>query len=441
MPKKLVKFAYTHRKTLAAIFVLYCTMAVAGIFFGAYFSPRTHGDSSTEIVTLDTGWRVCEDGEEVTADAALPYAPKNKDYKVIDMYQSLPNTEFPSGVIISTVYQKELEVFLGDKLLYSYRPETPHRNSFTPGSGRFFINLPDSFGGQELHMRYYRVVPSDTATIVPVLLQSTRQSPYFFIPGSEILFVLMLSLFIMGLALLAMSIFSGGFGFLASPLFPLSIFAMSTAAWITCNTKLAQFFSDNLILIHNLEYVSFFIMPVALWMFAWLNWHYCPRITLPTVSVMSIFFALAVTLKFFGLVDFYTLLVPFHLLLLVNCLSLFVSIKATYRTADMPLRIFFSGFVILVGCMLFEIIHFYLWPTSETILSVTVLGIISLAVSLVISYLYSYKQRMQIRIEDSMYKKLAYTDKLTGLRNRLTFEEDIATLEHEQNNYHSIIIV
>lgn len=436
---RLTALAYTHRKRLAAIFAIYCALVVSGIVFGVLSLPPAYNESGAKGTELNSDWQIFEDGVKNTTRNTLPYSIKNPNCKVIDLYRTLPETDFRSGVLITNVYQKEWEVSLDGELLYSYRFEDQQRRNFTPGSGRFFVSLPDDFAGKELHIRYYRNITTDNSSIATILLRHSLQNPYFFIPGSDLLFIFMLSLFMAGLVLLILAIVTAGRRLLGSPLFPLSLFAMSSSLWILCNTKLIQFFTHNLVLVHNMEYISFYIMPVALWMFAWLNWHYCPKVTLPIITIMSAFFAVSITLKFLGLMDFHRLLTPFHILVFCSTVIFLSSIRTSRKLITFPLRMFFTGFGILSVCGILEIIRYYFFFSYETIFSLFVIGMLSLAVCTITSYIYTFKQQLQLQIENRMYKTLAYTDKLTGLRNRLTFEEDMERLEAEQDKYSSII--
>lgn len=430
---------YTHRKVLATVFACYCALLVAGILFGAYSSPSAYDPEDGTVVELNEGWRILEDGKEVTTQGKLPYSIKGKDCKTIELSRTLPETDFLSGVIVTTAYQKEVDISLDGELLYSYHPVGNQKKSFTPGSGRFFATLPQDFSGKELHIRYDRAVMSDNSNIARVSLHDTLQKPFFFISGSEVLLIAMLAMFLVGLVLLIIAIFVDWRHFLYSPLFPLGVFAISTAAWITCNTKLAQFFTRNLILLHNVEYIAFYTMPLALWLFAWLTWHYCPQVTLPVLVIMSGFLGFSLTCKALGLLDFFTLLPIFHLLVICIFIAFVFSLKTSYRAGDFPLRMFCAGFGVLAVCCVLELVRYYFFFSVETIFSLFIVGIISLTGCTVASYLYTLRQRMQLQIENRMYKQLAYTDKLTGLRNRLTFEEDMEALEAEQDKYRSIV--
>lgn len=436
---RIVDFTYAHRKVLAAVFAIYCALLTAAILLGAYFSPSAYDNSDSATVNLNDGWRIVEDDKETTTDGVLPYSIKNKKCKTIELFLTLPETDFLSGVLITTAYQKEVDISLDGALLYSYHPEGSQKKSFTPGSGRFYVMLPQDSAGKELHIRYSRTVMSDDSLIARVAIHDSLQKPFFFVSGSELLLVSMLSLFLIGLVLLIIALVADWRRFLYSPLCSLAVFAISTSVWITCNTKLSQFFTPNLIFLHNLEYIAFFTMPAALWMFAWLTWHYCPRVTLPTIGILSGFLVLALTCKALGLLDFYSFLTLFHLLVLCNFISFVFSLKISYRTGDFPLKMFCAGFGVLAVCCVMEIIRYYFFFSTDTIFSFFIMGIIGLSGCTIASYLYTLRQRMQLQIENSMYKQLAYTDKLTGLRNRLTFEEDMETLEAEQDKYHSII--
>ncbi|MEG1858691.1 MAG: hypothetical protein RR216_08085, partial [Pseudoflavonifractor sp.] len=339
---------------------------------------------------------------------------------------------FRSTLLTTTTYQKNLSVYVEDRLIYTSVVPPVRNAADTPGSGKVAISLPPDSAGQTIRMEYEHVILSDGGPVPTITLQDGVGKPFLMIPNGNYLFFIVSAIFLVGVVLLLLSVALVGIGVKLAPILYLAIFYLSSSMWIMCNSKIFQFFTDNLVLMHNLEYMSFYLLPLALWSFLWSNWHCYPKISACILTVTGTFFALAITLKAFGILDFYYLLPVFHVLLALSIATFAVVAVMVFRGRDFSLKLFFLGFAQLCFCGLVDLVRYYTVFTPESMAGFFVSGVLLMGVFILSSFLFSTRDRLRDSIEREMYKTLAFTDVLTGISNRLRFEADLKDLEGEQ---------
>ncbi|MEG0692483.1 MAG: diguanylate cyclase [Oscillospiraceae bacterium] len=436
-----MKFINKHKNMLLSIFIVYCVALSIGIIGSSmpYGSDRAKLEDNS--VQFSANWKVYEDGVLKQEAQRLPYYMSDKNCKIVDIYNTIQATPFETSILVTNVFQKNITVFVEHEMIYEYRFESKSPISKTPGSGRFYINLPDHSQGKTIHIQYERVVPEDLSAIADIVLINAMASCQLYIPNRQIVVLVITAMFIIGAILLIISAVIRSSKVKATPLICLALFCVSAAIWFLCNSKMLQFFTGNLVLIHNLEYICFYLIPVALWAFMWSNWKYSPKVTLPMIITMSVFFASSLTLKILGICDFFSLITIFHVLVCINILVFgFISIQGL-RSKDFSIKLIFIGFLILCVGGLLDIIGFNSAFNPQAIPIYFIFGIFLMCLCIAISFLNSSRRDFKERIENEMYKVLAYTDALTKINNRLMFEEDIEAIQENIQNYDTIIIV
>lgn len=419
------------KRTKAAIawFSIYCIVASALIILSALFASPAYPAHQGKSQPFNQGWTVYEDGMKIADQASLPLPIQNKNCSVIDLYNVLPDTGFHQEVLSTTVFQRGIRVFIEDELVFQDTGGVLDGPGKTPGSGRFYIELPMDVHGKEIHIQFTRAVLSDQSATARIELQDSFFDPYLAIPQGNLLFFVVIALLFLGLLLLILALLLRGLRVNLTAVYFLAAFLISSAVWAMCNTKVIQFFTNNLVLVHTLEYMSFYLIPISLWGFLRLNWKSESRLVSWALWVMSGFYFVAVTCKLLGICDLFALLRIFHFLLLFNVGVFVITAIMAFRSGNLSVRLFYAGFIVLCAGGVTDLVRFYIGVSSETVATYFVTGVLALGVCIIVIFMVSIKDVMTAQIREDVYKKLAYTDPLTQINNRLMFDEDIAAFQ------------
>ncbi|MFZ2537726.1 MAG: diguanylate cyclase [Oscillospiraceae bacterium] len=435
------RFIKKYKNLLLTILIVYCIVLSVGIIATAIPYNNTYEKYNDEIINFDDYWQVYVDGKKEVDSATLPYKIADENCKVIDIYNTLPKTPFRASVLAFSVYQKNIVVYVDSDVIFKSKFEPSGANSQTPGSGKFHIYLPENFQGKTIHIRYDRVVPEDNGPIANIDIINGVGNPQLFIQNENVMFFIVTIIFALGIILLVTSLIFRSLSIKISPLISLALFAISSSVWIMSNTKIIQFFTSNFVLIHDLEYISFYLMPITLWAFMWQNWKCYSKFSIAMLSIGSAFFAGSLTLKFFGICDFFYLLKMFHILVFVNVIVFAVVAIKVFRRKDFSIKLFYIGYTSLCIGGIIDIIRYYTIFSSQSRASFYILGILLMGIFIMISFIYSTKDKFKERIESDMYKTLAYTDALTKTNNRLKFEQDLDNIQEKIDTYDNIILI
>lgn len=358
-------------------------------------------EDETKNLNFNNRWNVVSDGATVATDVSLPYSIGDADADFVDIYTTIPELRFPIDAISFSVFQKNVWVYVDDKLLYEHVAKQSLNNKSPVGSGKVITALPVDSVGKQLHIRFEVVVKSDTGPIPNIMVVDGSDISFSIINKHEPLFALLVSLVSQGLLLLLgafayyfmRTYFTTNLGF--DSIAYLAIFNVSIACWALCNTKFITIFTDNWSFIHNLEYISFFIFPASIWSFMSHNWSSASKRVRFMSYIMSAFFFITITSKMFLNIDFFVFLKLFHILSILNVIIFAIEAVSGFRSTIVSLKIFCSGFCALAVFSAIDIIRYYTTFTSDSTANLFVVGIVIMTVCLLFSLVFSIKEHLQ----------------------------------------------
>lgn len=197
-------------------------------------------------------------------------------------------------------------------------------NQNTPGSGRLFVPLPLDSEGKELVIKLHKVVPEDDSSITKIRILDGLMNERNIVSLSSSAFLATTLMFFVGVCLLITCLAYIPAGVKTYSLYTMAMFVITASLWVMCNSKVIQYFTDNWVLVHNLEYISFFSTPLWLWLFLSYHWDNHKKQCNTAINLLLVFLMITFTAKAFGICDFYLFLKPFHLLAVLNILVILV---------------------------------------------------------------------------------------------------------------------
>jgi len=419
-----IKFFIKNNKGKFVKYIVFYSIIIC--FFNLFTSYCYKDDFepyAENYVDFNEKWIIGVDGRMLNSYVTLPYKIHHKSRNV-DIYSKIPSTDFENNLMILRVFQKNIEVSVDGELLYKSKLDKKAWNQYSPGSGIHFVFLPKDYEGKDIHINY-QIMPGTSETVISTIkIIDGIVSPGTYFGGSKFLLFIALSMLLVGIIGIITTFVYMAMGIQLYQLGLLSLLISSSSTWLMCNSKIMQFFTPNLVFIHNLEYISFYIVPVALWGFVSTNWDESKKENNMMLFIMGTFFVMSITVKCLGLADMFYFLKMFHMMFLANILYIFYSAIKKVKCRSRSLNIFYLGFVILAIFGLMDFIRYYTVFNTDKMVIFSFAGLLGMAICMILSFVYSTKDRLTEATENRIYKNIAYYDPLTGINSRTKFEED-----------------
>ena len=412
--KNLIERLKINRRWLAGLLVimLMTSCTIIGICAGnhaKYYYDRT-------VVALDTEW-MTEDGNIVSLS--------NLPCGAITLQHSVEDINLKNNRLCMKSIDTLFEVYADNEIIYSYYPEQA------------------AFLGKSYGMYIHAIpIPENTCIITvklipiysnapPALLNTAIEDPSMFMgelfkegfPG----FCLCLLMFVLGIIMMITGIFSSQRNnHQQIEFFILGIFAVLVAVWSVNDTLILQTLTQNPAMVRLLNYMTLIFLPYFIVSFiASATNHSRSPLLLLLFLLICLNFLLNVILTVMKISDYYDL-VRLSQAIIVIALGItayfVISAVRKNKVEKKFLRTFLIGICTLAVGTGIDLIRFR--TTSNVIQGTSFYTRMGSFLFLSMIGLYLIQENNRIQLEYSReLARLAYTDGLTGLKNRLAFHK------------------
>ena len=403
--------------TVIGILVAVCIVFVLVYNAGALLPSTVHSAG----VSFDSGWTM--DAEGQISQQSLPVSYIGAEDQKITLSHAFADKTLSGSSLCLQVYSAPFSVYVDDVLIYQYGQEAIAQGYSSVGSGYHIIPLPES--GHTVRIVFELPAGSDgfiltDATVMPgadYLIRFIRQHIF-----TIIAFVILFAVFIY--VIISRGLRAPGSNRSTSAFVCM---ALCTAVWVVARSGLLQIFIDNLLVVNAIDFLSFFLLPLTVIFFVKKQFHMDDsRILNTLLAVGAVFFFGACILHTLQIVDFTKTLIVFHPLLAIDMILLIFSIFHK-KDAAIPV-VLKAGVAVLVISGALEMALYYVLSFRFLRFSVLEIGLLAFTLSML--YLWNVESknvRLQLR-RQSIFKRMAFTDELTGLDNRTSFEQRISVL-------------
>lgn len=416
-------------------FLFFVTIAAAiliTIYAMFRFVPDDQTLRSDQLIELSTGWQYDTAGGRCDTPAlpAVIHADQAAQADGITLYYRLPDHLPKNPALEFITRQSTAEVFLDGQPIYSYGLDTDVPIGHLLGNARHVIVLPYESGGMEVSLRF--VYPYGGAFRIPgVTLGSQSSIMYrFMLSNIGLVIFCMFSIFFC-ILILFVSIFFRikHVAYHSSSLYFFASFIVISVIWNITDSNLLQLMTPNFPIVYFLSHLAFMLFPIPLLLFLRQNTKYRQTGYSIVLLLLILVFFTRILLFFGGVADLETTLPLTHLTLAVcavACIILLAKEYSIYREKNALL--FLIGFIALAVCLVISLFLF-IFTTSlnySVLFRIMLLFIIGAMFYVLFS---EFTSMVKKGIENQMYRKLAYTDALTGMLNRMAFNEQIEQMQ------------
>ncbi len=402
-----IKINLSFIKKTALIYSILCSIL---IITAAIFLYDSKDNEYANQYPIDN-WTISVNGEQEATSISLPYKLTDNSSKVIDLYTIVPVKHYQVEAIMFTAFQKNVWVYVDNELIFQKKFEIEGYNSTESGSGKVIITLPHDSEGKELHIKLEKVVVSDNGPIPAVNIINGAITPANSIIQNKFIFASMLPVLFFGIVLIAASIAYKSLNLQLSALIHLAMFMLTESIWVLCNSKHIEVFTQNWVLVHQLEYMCLYSLPYFLWSFLKYNWNSKSKTINYMTYITGTFFVIALTLRIFFQVNFFHLLHIFHLVALLNVPAIIYVLFRMQKNKAISIKTFSIGIYALALTCIIDIIKYYFFISDKTYSNFFILGIEIMTVFLVLSFIYSTKEKMAKAFNDIANQRLSIEHK------------------------------
>lgn len=334
---------------------------------------------------------------------------------------TIPKEDRRNLVLAVESYMESFQVSLDGEMIFSYSDEGREK-----GVNIQWIDLPEDTAGKELQVKW---VNSPSANSTPSIYLGTSNSLFLHYIEKAFPAPLFGGLYIVfGLMVIALQLFlcRKGNYFNQKALLPLGSFILLTGLWTLSDSNILQLVTGKTALITFISFLSFTAMPLVFLLF-FQNILNRPRKSIAILSCIQIIHLCFVSFCYLtGILDFYATLPATHLLLAVTVIRIVSAAVSEYKkNRNSELRKFLAGISLLMFFIILAMLSFYRQLSGQRYSLYYSIGLFLFILCLIGAFLDHIYKEMQENARTEAYKKLAYTDLMTGMKNRSAFKTDI----------------
>ncbi len=326
--------------------------------------------------------------------------------------------------------------------VYSYGEDIYEAGDYI-GSGYHFISLPKFYSGKTLTITFMPGEDDEIESFYPVQIQNSENIFHKF--ASQRLFVGAIGVF---LVVLGIILFVGGLVFVIwMREHPMVLYigtgSMLLGIWTLGVTKALQLFSDNLQLNSELEYISLYFLPIMIGLMVMENRGETTtrnRILMQFIVFAFIMFdAIALVCHYTNTLHLPRFLTFFHALVVVGGVIIVITSFGTKKRGR-DFLIVSIGLGVLSASGAIEVLRYVFMKATaggefDYQVSVLPIGMLIFISMFALSYYLRVYEESLERVQQETWRKMAYTDVMTGLHNRASAEEQFTELRKHEHAF------
>lgn len=327
-----------------------------------------------------------------------------------------------------------VKAYLNGNKIYEFGDKEEICFGKTPGSGWQIVDLGNIKQGDEIGLVFNCPYNKYSGEVKNIRIGERTELVMAVLEKGQIMVILAMIPFFVGIIVMTLLPFVFQRHSM-NPYFYGGVSFVMLAIWSFTESRAWQLFCTNAYAMQILNFLSFLLLApsvlLSLNAMGFIPSQSSYRKMMAADSMIA--FAL-IGLQVFEVADFFETLFVVHIMMFVNgivAIRSYIKYKKQQRGLLDYINILL--YVSLVICLVLDILDFYIWNHFGNGFFTR----IEIFVLLVCGGLVAMKRSLNIlaeNIEKEAYEKMAYTDDLTGLRNRRGFDCDIEVIETQKRN-------
>ena len=400
----------------------FCIMLIVTlllIFVRILYQPGTESERG-ELYTFSNGWYQLKDGNKT--ELKLPcFVTADKDGQII-LYNDMLSEADKGKILSIRGIQDQLEVCIGDRLLYQYKDNRFEKNRQMKGKIWADISLPEKIGQEVLSISY------ETKKNARLYVYAPMIGEFCFIFRQHLLgsfFSILMILGMIGLGLVSVIVFlyTRHRQIVEKRFLNVALFLILCSLWCIFDSGIYQMYGSQNAAGTLISFYAFMTMPVPMLLFVQNTVSESVR-WIPQVWIFLLY-ANAVLqgfLYFLFRIPFIDMLFITHLLLFTGVVSMILLLWKEYRKMqEKEVNLCLKAFGVLgisgvIALVLYWVLSIYWYE------SIFQFGILLYIAVLFWGLLCKVSNNIQFCLEQEVYRRMSLEDRMTDMKNRKSFE-------------------
>ncbi len=389
------------------------------IFVRILYQPGTESERG-ELYTFSNGWYQLKDGKKT--ELKLPcFVTADKDGQII-LYNDMLSEADKGKILSIRGIQDQLEVCIGDRLLYQYKDNRFEKNRQMKGKIWADISLPEKIGQEVLSISYETKKNTRPYVYAPMI------GEFCFLFRQHLLesiFSILMILGMTGLGIVSVIVFlyTRHRQIVEKRFLNVALFLILCSLWCIFDSGIYQMYGSQNAAGTLISFYAFMTMPVPMLLFIQNTVSESVR-WIPQVWIFLLY-ANAVLqgfLYFLFRIPFIDMLFITHLLLFTGVVSMILLLWKEYRkTQEKEVNLCLKAFGVLgisgvIALVLYWVLSIYWYE------SIFQFGILLYIAVLFWGLLCKVSNNIQFCLEQEVYRRMSLEDRMTDMKNRKSFE-------------------
>ena len=415
------------------------------VSFILIFVPTSNSAKSNheKVDTFNHDWhRQGQIGAKTNMDVSFPAVIDSDGENNVTVTNSLPPFLTQDSALLIKTSHQTINVRIEDKLVFTYMVNHPRFFNGANSDLWVFVDIPKEYAGKTVSFEISSPNNFQQAVFKEVLIGTKSAlildsiNSYFF---DVLLFLFTL---ICGVIFLIFAIALSLKKIAYKSFLYFSVFLFTVAIWAFTSSPISGILTNNINFCTLVSFFSLAAMPIP-FIFLFYEFLSVKKGTLIYIisGLLVANFIINLLLIPVSLFDYnfaittvYILSVVMILILSVNCF------KQVFINKNRELFLMSATCFILFVSMLIDILLYYLLP-SYTHHSFFLYGTTFFIIITIFSIIRVTIKKFKAQLEDEEFKYLALYDKMTGLKNRTSFEKDIEEITNELHELFTICLI
>lgn len=343
---------------------------------------------------------------------------------------TLPEGETHDRILAFDTHHTETEVLIGDTVVYSLKAKDG-AISRTTGYSWNYVHIKKEYGGEPITIRLNTIYKNQDITEASIYYgdqgaisgQITKENLFHFVVSLLILTI--------GIAMFFYAYFIAERNTANAVLKHFTIFTLLLGTWALTGSSLCALLIPYGVALAFLTHISLMLMPIPFLLFIRTT---CQDKEHPLWYVYCMFNCAIVFIRLLlqltGICDLLETLWLTHLSLGVFlCVGFYLTARELLTgRATTQMRINIMGIILIFATTLIDLLYYRL---TNNVSTYGVLGFLLYTVIIGTTTIRRSRRILQMAQENEIYRKLAFTDELTGLFNRAAFNRDMKQRQAE----------
>ena len=389
------------------------------IFVRILYQPGTESERG-KLYTFSNGWYQLKDGKKT--ELKLPcFVTADKDGQII-LYNDMLSEADKGKILSIRGIQDQLEVCIGDRLLYQYKDNRFEKNRQMKGKIWADISLPEKIGQEVLSISYETKKNARLYVYAPMIGEFCSVFRQHLL-GSIFSILVVLGMTGLGLVSVIVFFYTRYRQIVEKRFLNVALFLLLCSLWCILDSGIYQMYGSQNAAGTLVSFYAFMTMSVPMLLFIQNTVSESVR-WIPQVWIFLLYAnaVLQGILHLLFKIPFIHMLYITHLLLFTGVVSMILLLWKEYRkTQEKEVNLCLKAFGVLgisgvIALVLYWVLSIYWYE------SIFQFGILLYIAVLFWGLLCKVSNNIQFCLEQEVYRRMSLEDRMTDMKNRKSFE-------------------